>query len=999
MTVGQSLGIGLNGVTDYSTELPFLDLFKTSRSWITHGDTQWDTQESNRLDLDANGWVRSLPATQDTQTGTSPQYTSVGTLMLTELSGDYYAGRYVVQYDGTGTLNYGGAARKVDSLSTPGRDVIEVDGSGNGIDLRITQTDPQRTGDYLRNIHVYRESDLPLVELGLTFNPEWLNKIKDFGTLRFMDWMRTNGSNQKEWANRPTASSETWGTDSGVPVEVMVDLANQTGVSPWFNMPHGASDDYIRKFAEYVRDHLDPKLTAYVEFSNEVWNWMFPQSQYAVKQAEARWGKDAEAGWMQWYGMRTAQMSQIWKQAFGDQANRVKSVISTQTAWKGLENPVLNTPEWVKEGNQPAYKYVDAYAVTGYISGELGSAENADTVREWLKEPDGGVSKALQQLRYGGLLQGQDSLPDVIDRFKYHAGVAQQHGLQLVAYEGGQHIVNAGTISNNAADDTALSNLFMELNRRPEMQQIYQNLLEGWKAAGGTLFNHFVDVSRSTKYGSWGALENLQQSTSPKYAALTDFLNKYERWWSESDTTTRIGLFQRGTAANDLINGSDQNDILLGSAGDDTINGGAGNDSLHGGAGNDSIDGGDGNDLILGGAGNDTLSGGAGNDTLNGGTGNNLLDGGSGHDTYKFGTGRDFATDVGYDQIQFKPGADRLLFDPKTFQAGTTVGVVATDAEAADRSEQIIYSLDSGNLFYNENGSASGLGKGGMFATLINKPQLTAAELVDPAASASNNQPQPTVVPFSIPAPSSNQPVAESAPASTSTSTSQPQPVAESTNSAFASASLSNGQITRQVSSKANGQTLTGTAGADLLNGGAGNDTLLGMAGNDTLNGGSGNDLLVGGTGRDLLTGGAGADQFVFSFNSKAAPDSVVRTPDRITDFNSQEGDRIRITQDGSLSGETVKGLFNAGLQAGNTLTDATRSAFANKSGDSRTVSPLAANEAVLFSWRNKIYLGINDSQQNFMPNRDMVIELTGIRSNPGDMSKGKLTVADYFAR
>jgi hypothetical protein len=64
-----SLGVGLNGIADYSTQLPFLDAFKSSRKWITQCVSgqpnckgEWDTEEYNLLNLDENGWVKSLPS-------------------------------------------------------------------------------------------------------------------------------------------------------------------------------------------------------------------------------------------------------------------------------------------------------------------------------------------------------------------------------------------------------------------------------------------------------------------------------------------------------------------------------------------------------------------------------------------------------------------------------------------------------------------------------------------------------------------------------------------------------------------------------------------------------------------------------------------------------------------------------------------------------------------------------------------------------------------------
>jgi hypothetical protein len=58
-------------------------------------------------------------------------------------------------------------------------------------------------------------------------------------------------------------------------------LANAVGASPWFCMPHFASDDYIRNFAQLVLSSLRPDVKVYVEYSNEVWGTLFPGGQYA----------------------------------------------------------------------------------------------------------------------------------------------------------------------------------------------------------------------------------------------------------------------------------------------------------------------------------------------------------------------------------------------------------------------------------------------------------------------------------------------------------------------------------------------------------------------------------------------------------------------------------------------------------------------------------------------------------------------------------------------
>jgi hypothetical protein len=516
-----SLGMGLSGLSDYSTQLPFLDAFKTARPWITQCvssdpgcNGQWDTNEQSKLDLDANGWVKSLPTP-----GSGATYSRVGTLMYRDIPGKYPTGRYVVLYDGEGTITYSFESQKIDAESKPGRDVINVkDGSG-GIWLQITATDPKRKGNYIRNIRVVQEQYEKTFATQI-FNPVLLDKLKGFKALRFMDWMHTNNSTHKDWANRakPTDYSWSW---KGAPIEIMVALANRLQADAWFNMPHMATDDYVTKFAQYVKANLDPKLKAHVEYSNEVWNWQFQQATYAKEQGQARWGKDVGDAWVQWNGMKAAQVCDIWKGVFGNQKDRVLCAIGTQTGWKGLEEPLLNAPKWVAEGNQPPYKHgIDELAVTGYFSGQLGKPEHTNTVLSWRNDADRGFKKAFQQLKDGSLLGTEDCVADTIDSFGYFQKVAQSKGLKLVAYEGGTHIVGLGDAVNN----DKLTEFLIAINKRPEMYELYTMLLNGWKQKGGSLFNHFVDVGLPSKWGSWGALESVSQNGSPRYNALADFI-------------------------------------------------------------------------------------------------------------------------------------------------------------------------------------------------------------------------------------------------------------------------------------------------------------------------------------------------------------------------------------------------------------------------------------------------------------------------------------------
>ncbi|WRH68665.1 MAG: Ig-like domain-containing protein [Planktothrix sp. GU0601_MAG3] len=243
-----------------------------------------------------------------------------------------------------------------------------------------------------------------------------------------------------------------------------------------------------------------------------------------------------------------------------------------------------------------------------------------------------------------------------------------------------------------------------------------------------------------------------------------------------------------GLGGNDQLLGDGGNDSLNGGAGIDTLDGGAGNDILKGNTGNDiyivgtgdivtelanqgtdlvqsaisytlpanvenlTLTGttainGTGNTLaniITGNTANNTLNGGDGNDSLRGGAANDALTGGLGADKFIYNTNAVFTTSaVGVDTItDFNISeTDQIVLDKTTFTsissaAGTGFSVasefaqVTTDALAATSAADIVYNSTTGGLFYNQNGTAAGLGTGAKFLTLTTKPVLTATQFL-----------------------------------------------------------------------------------------------------------------------------------------------------------------------------------------------------------------------------------------------------------------------------
>jgi len=475
------LGINLAGCADWNTEHPFVDVFRLSRRWISQRQgTPWGGGPP--LERDANGWVKRL------EPGCSAE-----TPVLT--AGHAPVGRYVCLYDGQGELDFQHNARVI--TRAPGRLVVELDGAKGGVFVRLKQTNPENP---VRNIRLVMPGHEQTFEQQ-PFNPTFLDRWRGFNTIRFMDWMDTNGSEQRQWADRPTTNACNF-TERGVPVEVMVDLCNRLGANPWFCMPHLADDDYVRQLAGAVKRLLRPDLKVYVEYSNEIWNGMFAQTRYAGEQGR-RLGfaeRDWEAGW-RYSAWRSMQIHRIWEEVWGGR-DRLVRVIASQAA-----NPHVSEQ---KLQFQEAWKHFDALAIAPYFSLNVPRTGDerrpgADQVAQWSLE------RLLDHV-------ATNSLPEAVRHMAAQQALAAKYSLRLICYEAGQHLVGVGGGENN----DALTRLLQAANRHPRMADFYRTYLDAWKTTGGgDLCCLFSSVGQYSKWGSWGLLEYGDQTGSAKFDAVT----------------------------------------------------------------------------------------------------------------------------------------------------------------------------------------------------------------------------------------------------------------------------------------------------------------------------------------------------------------------------------------------------------------------------------------------------------------------------------------------
>ncbi len=487
------LGTNIAAVVDWSREIAFVDAFKMSREWISGHEGAWD--DARPLELDEHGWVKRLMPGQVART----------LLFWYDGYPAYPAGEYVVTYQGEGELVYFAAAEVVSRA--PGRDIIRLDPKKGGLGINLMRTRPE---NYLRDIHVRALADENSKAL---FTRAFLESLQGFAAVRFMDWARINESPPGAFAARPRVDDARYSTTRGVPIEVMLELANQAQVDPWLCVPYWADDAWVRGQAELVKQKLGKDRKVYVEHANEVWNSMFPAFHHALAQARAnpaRFGGPADefGALMNYHAARSAQIFRIWEEVFKSERGRLVRVFG---AWAPVEWTSRNPLAF-----ENSRAHVDAVAIAPYFGAELGGPEQVERVKKLT------VDQLLGELH-------EKWIPESLSWVRQHHANTAAQGLSLIAYEGGQHLVAVGP----AMEDPTLNQLFDAVNADPRMEGLYLRYLQGWRAAGGELFMNFSSVGEPSKFGRWGTRPDLIQPRErfPKARALVEFAAKNPRWW------------------------------------------------------------------------------------------------------------------------------------------------------------------------------------------------------------------------------------------------------------------------------------------------------------------------------------------------------------------------------------------------------------------------------------------------------------------------------------
>ena len=349
---GSKIGVNVSTINSWDGNRPFLNLIYGS-SWQMQGSAGYEDVPATSLD--DNGWIKSLPA---------------GYHVIRGLSVPLTGGNFVCRYTGNGTLEVQGAP------------VSNVTTSAGQTRFTLASTYPNAQGalltytvdpaNYIRNIDC-RETTTSTTE---RLAPEFLTAVAGFKTLRFMEWQTATATNEPvTWATRNKPGDGDYLKKDGVPVELIVETVNKAGADPWVTIPWNADNDYITRFATYVRDNLAAGRQVYVEVGNEVWNGGSPIATIACNEAKAENlpGVNGSTGCnLERYAEKTKQVVQIWSNVFSGQMNRLVRVASFQhvaTYWPTVMLPYQNL-----------YQSVDAMATAPYFGYDITDAMTLDQI-------------------------------------------------------------------------------------------------------------------------------------------------------------------------------------------------------------------------------------------------------------------------------------------------------------------------------------------------------------------------------------------------------------------------------------------------------------------------------------------------------------------------------------------------------------------------------------------------------------------------------------------
>lgn len=500
------MGMNVDFTGDYWPSRPFADAVRQSRSWRTIEDINTDLGQ-----IDSNGWPL-----KDAQL---PVWHGLENMN----------GKYALSFEGKAEVRVSCCAGSVSNLKyDSGKNLstatVDYD-TTSGVGLFLAFENTRRTASSAINTGVSNVKLMRPIEQGgnktyapgTEFTTPFLDSLRRFSVLRFMDWLATNWNYQEHWGDRVTpayysqavAAPASWAGNwqgRGASYESAIDLCNALDKDCWLNIPVLADDDYVLQLAKLIKARLEPDRKVYIEYSNELWNWGFAQygqnTDLAMAEVNAG-GSPLDYDGMYEYIVKTQnqgnaaghmgarrtakrgmEISLIFRNVFGDAAmmSRVRPMLMTQAA--GVGASLTDAIQMMQDYYNNPLRVAEPHPLRYYFYGLGGAAYYAPAKYDNLN----------------AVFHDFTTKADFVPTQEENGIFAAVFGVPHVAYEGGPEI------PGYAYTGPPLSDAFRHsILEDPRIKGSMVAAHDTWSQTGGGLLMYFSATGDSP----WGFVRDI----------------------------------------------------------------------------------------------------------------------------------------------------------------------------------------------------------------------------------------------------------------------------------------------------------------------------------------------------------------------------------------------------------------------------------------------------------------------------------------------------------
>jgi hypothetical protein len=245
------------------------------------------------------------------------------------------------------------------------------------------------------------------------------------------------------------------------------------------------------------------------------------QYYYARQEGENLFGDTGNTAVQKWVVYRSAQIWNIFENANVPIVKVLPGLNGYVGSWNGALVSYLSDPAVNPTSQQP-----DVLAIAQYLNPSGSSILNngcydTSSVSDLLNLLDQYIEDGPPYV-LNNCTGYSDNRPALSSVVPAQVSLAASNGMQLVAYEGGQHLAHPAGLLNN---------LYKGANRDPGMRDVMNHLMDYWFSVnpnGMFVFYKYVGMysSSADSLDFWGSKEYMWDNTAPKWQALQDQLAK-----------------------------------------------------------------------------------------------------------------------------------------------------------------------------------------------------------------------------------------------------------------------------------------------------------------------------------------------------------------------------------------------------------------------------------------------------------------------------------------